>query len=419
MTDYDRPKLVGRFIKKGDPINKVLAVQDFSLIEICESDLIYPDNPEGNIIHHALHDQDVITRVVKEPVEIIGDFRPENAPPIMKPLDFTTEWKAMKKKARRKGGRFDEDEEYELELEMMENRDHNEAALAPPSPAAKSSAPKAPARDLNNPEESVSDESHGSVEEQLKTTMSPAFKINRGNERETPVAPTRVEEPISRPTQAETPVHQQSFVPMNQGAPTPETRNPELEAIEAYKKQLVDKQAVLEREKEIIDEARHKAFEVGYKEGEEKGVIQAQKNYAEAIQTLGTMVHQLQNLKKDVLANAQENFLTICQSMIEALLEREFAVNPSAFSHVILRAIKEAVPEDRFKILVNSGQFSNLKNILPPELVKSLVASDLIKENSFKIESDLTVIDGNIQNIVRDLLSQADLQLFDTQVKAS
>jgi len=131
------------------------------------------------------------------------------------------------------------------------------------------------------------------------------------------------------------------------------------------------------------------------------------------------MIHGLHVLKKEILETAQDNFIIICQSMIEALLEREFTLNPASFAHVISRAIKEAVPDDKFKVIVHPSQLNELRNILPPEISKSMASSDQVKPHSFKIESDLTVVDGNISNIVRDLLAQADLQILDSKTKVS
>lgn len=406
MHNYDRPKLIGRFFKKDDRMNRVVTVQDFSFIEICESDLIYPDNPDGNIIHHSLHDQDTIKRVVKDPLEIAGDFKHENAPGVIKPVDFTSEWKAMKRKTRRKGSRFDEDEEYELELEMMErgNRGSSDGRVdEESSPAIQRSIEKI---DLENQKAEIPS---------AKAAVSPGFKIVRESREIAPMLHDKAETETAAPGQTEG----TEFVPMKTSNQSPEGGNAEREAIETYRQQIVNKQAIIEREKAVIEEAKSRAFEIGYKEGEEKGAIQAQKNYAAAVQTLEALVHGLQGLKKEVLETAQENFLTICQSMIEALLEREFTLNPASFAHVISRAIKEAVPDDKFRVIVHPSQLHELRNILPPEISKTMAASEQVKQHSFKIESDLTVVDGNITNVVRDLLAQADLQIIDSKTKVS
>ena len=129
-------------------------------------------------------------------------------------------------------------------------------------------------------------------------------------------------------------------------------------------------------------------------------------------------MENLQGMQKSILTHVQENFLMICQSFLEALLHREFKVNPESFGAVIERAISDALPDDEFIIHVSPQAFQDLNNWSNPEMRRRLRVDDKLQNDHFRVEGKHSVIDGDLPKIIRDLLDQADIQLFESKEKA-
>ena len=112
-------KKKGRFIKKGDPIAKVLTISDFDLMEICDTAVTYADNINANVIHNKLHDRDDLQGNVRQSQEIDTVFEPAEFRPVIKPLDFTQEWIKQKKQLHSRHSRLDDDDDIDIEMENI------------------------------------------------------------------------------------------------------------------------------------------------------------------------------------------------------------------------------------------------------------------------------------------------------------
>lgn len=381
---------VGRFIKRSDPLATVLSISDFCLAEICETPVAYPDNEKGSIIHHALHfasDEDLGIRVAGD---ILKNLGPEQSRPILRPMDFTEDWKRQKQRMSSRSGKMDEDEEFELEMELLnKNRDEFE--------------------DDDEDDEFSASEGHDEQGDDGKKNTG-ILKIQREN---LDVASKAIQEaqedPEDQEMEASVPepnieVEEKTFVPMKAVVGL-NMDNPELQAIKTYQEQLID------REK-IIEEAKSVGYQEGFKVGEEKAALQVRQTMRALTEELGRVLGELEGLKKTVLHNAEENFQVLSQALVESVLRREMEINQGAFAAVIERAIQEAVQEDQFKIHVHPETFETFSKFADEKLRTRLISNKAIPQGDFRIESNMSVVDGNITQLVRDLLDQADLSLF-------
>ncbi|MCX6127627.1 MAG: hypothetical protein NTX25_01015, partial [Proteobacteria bacterium] len=163
----------------------------------------------------------------------------------------------------------------------------------------------------------------------------------------------------------------------------------------------------------LREEASAIGYQQGFQLGEEKGTMAAQDKVIAITRELNLIMENLQGMQKSILNNVQENFMLICQSFIESLLHREFKINPEAFSAVIERAISDAMPDDEFIIFVSSKAFQDLGTWSDVEMRKRLKIDERLKDDQFRVEGKHAVIDGDLPKIIRSLLEQADIQLFD------
>jgi flagellar biosynthesis/type III secretory pathway protein FliH len=383
-------KRLGRFIKKGDPLQGVVAIHNFALEEICENPTSIPDNARGNIIHSMLHPQEELNLTVRDPFEMKKDLD-EIKQPILTPVDFTEDWRRQKARLARKG-KLDEDEELELELEYIkklkqkESEDEDDEPLEP-SVEAKTIEQAAPAHATEQPAASH-------------------FKINKTQEAASPppVAKKPANELENAMDEANTSTQPQpEFTPLQTN--DSDGQNAEVNTLKKAK----EAQAQEEEARRIFDEAEKE----GYEKGIEQGRAEATAKFKEIIDNFGNMIHELESFKQGILKDSQENFHALCQAMMEALLKKEFSINPDSFAKVISRAIEETVTNEKFTIKVNSKTFNDLIVPMQHSMKDKFVVDDSLADNDFKIHSASQSIDGKLSRIVSDLLDQADLSLFD------
>jgi flagellar biosynthesis/type III secretory pathway protein FliH len=393
----------GRFIKKDDPVRKVMTISEFNLMEICDKPVTYHDNANANIIHNRLHAGEELAEGVRDSYEINMSF-PHELRPVIRPLDFTEEWNKQKKRMTSRHHRLEDEEEFELDVTSLLKESKIdlkratfkviETAMPQQKKDVKDSKPPVNLFPQAMP---------------VKTNVEPKAAAPAPQ----PASPAAPQAPPPPP--ASEPVHHtqgdaDDFVPY---APSRDKANPEAQV------QRMEPPKLTEEEKEMLrNEARAEGYQQGFQQGEEKGTLSAQDKVTAITDELANIMENLQGMQKSILTHVQENFLMICQSFLEALLHREFKVNPESFGAVIERAISDALPDDEFIIHVSPQAFQDLSNWSNPQMRRRLRVDDKLQNDHFRVEGKHSVIDGDLPKIIRDLLDQADIQLFESKEKA-
>lgn len=394
----------GRFIKKDDPVRKVMNISEFNLMEICDKPVTYHDNANANIIHNRLHAEEELAEGVRDSYEINMSF-PHELRPVIRPLDFTEEWKKQKKRMANRHHRLEEEEEFELDVTSLlkENKiDFKKATFKVIETAMPQQ--KKDVKDSKPPVNLFPQAIPVKANVENKAE-APAAQPARPAARQAPPTPPPAPEPVHH-TQGDA----DDFVPY---APSRDKANPEAQV------QRMEPPKLTEEEKEMLrDEARAEGYQQGFQQGEEKGTLSAQDKITAITAELANIMENLQGMQKSILTHVQENFMMICQSFLEALLHREFKVNPESFGAVIERAISDALPDDEFIIHVSPQAFQDLSNWSNPEMRRRLRVDDKLQNDHFRVEGKHSVIDGDLPKIIRDLLDQADIQLFESKEKA-
>lgn len=415
----------GRFIKKTDPLRKGMSISDFNLMDICETEITYADNLASNIIHSKLHLQESIEAGVKASQEIENIFEPAEYRPVIKPLDFTQEWIKQKSRMTNRQSRHDDDDDVDAEMENIAKKLKSKFSkqLEKQEKASALEEIKEIGHSLKF-EESI-DSQPSSILDTLGQELQPNIdqqdaSQNIGEEiRDT--KPT-AQEPMKHVADAI------NEIAPNQVIEEPLNTNHELPSVPVSNHKTIEEDfvplspdkntppLVSEKEKqEILESAKSKGYEDGYKIGEEKAMIVIQDRVNIILNEFASIMSEIEGMKSNILLSAQDNFRVVCQSMMESLLQKEFSLNASSFEAMVERAIAEAVPDDEFKVLVSQETYERVKDDIGDSLKTKLKVDQSIEDSNFKIESKLSVVDGNISQIIDDLLEQADLNLFETK----
>jgi len=428
MKNRTSLKLKGRFFKGDDPTTKIIDVSNFDLMEICEFPISFPDNPHGNIFHGKLHESTEMAQVISTSKMVNTEFENNDARPVIKPLDFTKEWRRLRKRLSDRQNRGEEDDiEFEQEGHTMTLRRKVEDAMNDIQQKTSESNHNSNTRKHDYSDLNVAAVSTKNAADEEENRLSLSREENQLEKASTPnthqpanEAATSQIESVGNPFHFSNENSPENLNFQSQGLSNSDGFVPMPEAIakHAPPENSVRKSSQKELDS-TLQEAQSKGYEEGYRLGEEKALISVQDKIYQTIQEVQSIVQELEGLKSNILINAQENFQILCQAMMESLLHQQFAINPSTFQNVIQRAIDEAVPDDKFVIHVSPKAFDNLKDFADEKFLAKLKVDQDLKQHDFKIESNLTVVDGNISQIINDLLDEADTKLFDSPEKVS
>jgi flagellar assembly protein FliH len=373
----------GRFIKHNDPISKHMNIQDFNLMDVCEITIALADNPGANVFHHKLHQSQELNSSI-HPLPDIDQIFEKERPPVIRPIDFTEDWKKMRRRIANRENR-DDDEEVDLDLQSIissyktkkpapEKSTESPLPLAPLEPAMEQ--PEAPAR------------SHATI---LKTADLTQEKTEKNTPQPSPSSPHIEEKYSPGPPQ-------ESFTPYF----------PESDGMQEKHARLSEEELEALRQ-----EARDQGFQTGWEEGSKQAHEDAKDKFGQIYHEMEKILLELQGMQKAILNKSQENFHAISQSMLEALLEREFRINPESFKNIIQRAIHDALPEDDYKITLNPTIAREIQTLGETSFINKIKTDEKLETFQFRIETKHGTVDARIKDIIQNLLDQADLNLFE------
>lgn len=444
----DGRKRRGRFIKQGSSILDKISLNEFSFDDISNLPTILPDNTRKSVIHAPYHEPSELSEAVRPFKNIQQDLIPQHQRrPVMTPLDFSKDWERARRMRRNKDETQDE-EEFDYENAMAH-------AKAVRDSAKKSNLSQSTSSKTSSEEDSISPNQHMGIDAHNTQNPLHILRKNEGIEGDselaenTPQFPSQVENKglnwgsmdiagkaindLGHKTQTEfsSPLKvavdtfkkksdmTEEFIPQSgQSDQIHGLHDPELAAAEEYKNRVHDKQIDQEELKNLIEEEKAHGYRDGYRLGEEKAEIQVRAASKEMFEKVESLIQDFGNLQKSMMENVQENFFIVCQALAESLLKREFTIHPEAFNAVMERAITEAIEPGKVKVRVHPDTYDRLVSIGKNQLIDTLIKDPDVAQGDFKLESQMSVVDVNIGKLVAQLLSQADLNLFDALEQA-
>ena len=413
----DRPKRNGRFIKKGSPVFDKVSLLDFKFQEMNDSQIITPDNARRSIILADFHDKETLEKSLKKHDRMDKELIPaENRRPILAPSDFTADWERERSLRKRKITRFDDDDDYDFEMESFQRSENlSEKSDAPKDPFPQNDSAFRSSESTPSPNAWETMDTVGKAIKNLNTNehsnginLSKNAIIDEHKEDNAPSIDIHTEA-IS----AEKTITTTGFV----GEFTPVSPAHEEAALRNYQKQQQEleklKQEFETHLSEVLEREKARAYQDGFKLGEEKAEHQSRERTLELFKSVKDLVHDLTQLKFSILSNVQDNFYTICQAIGEALIKREFSINPETFVEVLRRAMAETIQPTNLKIYIHPSMYEKVIALDIPDINPYLSKDSSLDTAGFRLESHLSVIDGSISEMISKMLKQADLDIFE------
>lgn len=434
MTLQDGPKRHGKFLKKGSSVFNKVSLVEFKFQEMVPTSTITHDNAKRTIIHADFHDKETLENSLKKHDKMDLDLiAPEDRPSIIIPRDFTADWEKDRSLRKRKITRFDDDD-YDLDFETVRKNTGNAEVKTSESEVQKTDkgAPSPPPKPTNEPQ----------VNTQQTTpweTMEVVGKaINNLQSKESSQTATNSHIPIQvlpsqpKPHQDRPRGEQSSHEDASPGEKvtsieasdfTSVSPHNEEAALRTYQKQQLElakmKEDFESQMSALLEQEKTKAYKDGFMLGEEKAEQQVREKAQDLFKNVANLVTELTQLKFSILNNVQENFYTICQAIGEALVKREFSIHPETFAEVLRRAMAETIQPTNLKILVHPEMYEKLLKLHLPDINNHLSKDSSLDISGFRLESHLSVIDGNISEMIGKMLKQADLEIFDKTAETS
>ncbi len=440
---HDGPKKFGRFIKKDSSVMKKVALEEYSFSEINPLSTIDQDNSRRSIVHAKYHPEAELAEAVRKPKKFEDDLsNRETRRPIIFPVDFTSDWEREKKSRKDRSQRSDEDDDFNYGGDGGSGYEDKSAVSAYDLTEHSGSDaqrelrrdPKVKIRDDSDDESEITrlhtplkivgpaikEFAHNSIDDKLGNHFS-IGAVPTSQQASTPLNMEQAMNPKPAPeperlVTADNLDAQNNFIASGPGAGD-SIHDPEQNAAETYRQRLAQEKIDQEKMQALYEEAKAKGFEDGFRAGEEKGELQVRQSASGLFQKVHSLVESFMELKGTVLANVQENFYTVSQAVAEALLKREFKINPESFATVVRKAIEDAVAPNDFKIRVHPKMADKLSGIADKEFLKLIIKDPSVEDGDFKIESNLTMVDVSITKLVSDLIDQTDISLFEAVEK--
>lgn len=425
----DGPKKFGKYIKKDSKVASMIKLSDYSFERISAYPQVQSDNPKRTIIHSKYHDPAELERSVKIPAKLEEVLVDKSKPrlPIIPPGDFTKDWLMERMSSKRRTFGFEDEDDFDLPIE---DSSALEQVLAPLITASSSGEKTSAVNSTVLKKEeaaqvrtvSLQDFSQESPQVEM-TAENLAKHANLLHAKETAQSSSDQSQSAAK----KHPVAESSkgaFIPLQEkpeasNSEVTSVQSPEDKAMQTYKA----KEDLLKQNEDILEglkqQSMSEGFSEGYRLGEEKGLLAGQLQATEVFSRVSELLGEFEGLKKLILNNTQKNFFELCHAVAESLLEREFSIKPESFAKVLQRVIHETVTGDEFTIKLHPETWQKVVGLGLDDLSKHLVKDPAMPLGEFKIESQMTVVDGNVKKIVTQLLQNVDMELFEDSNKVA
>lgn len=397
-THEDRQR--GRFLKKNGSIYQKCQITEYSFEEIAELQITYPDNRQKNILHKRFHEESDFSRTLNEkPID--DNFVEKNLRDlIITPRDFTTDWHEARQKARRRNSKkFEDEDDFEMSLEE-EEASKREKIKSKKSKEFEDEKKQKEVADLNKKESyELENDSQTSISENnLEAENDPLKDLqNTSFFEKSPLSIT----------------DEESFENNN----IAEDLKLKPETNLAEEKNNNDDFKVLDALDDKIDlkinneEDLKKSYELGY----QKALDENKEKMDLTLKNIASIIEAFNSKKKEILSKTKSNFEDLVSIITESIIGKKLKKDTALFEEIIKKAVSEGMKEENYKIYVSEEIFENLKSYDENFTLKYVQKDPNIKDSDFRVESQQSVIESSIKDIVNEAIKKADINLFEDE----
>jgi flagellar assembly protein FliH len=150
----------------------------------------------------------------------------------------------------------------------------------------------------------------------------------------------------------------------------------------------------------IKQEAHAEGFDVGHKEGYQRGLIDAQP----VIESFQKVINELLAVRAGFYDQAESEMIDLVITVAKTVISQELEANPSLVQKVVLSAVEQLRVRERMTIRVNPADFAEAEKTVP-ELSKeiedieklSFKSDPLITRGGCLVETNIGMIDARLE----------------------
>ncbi len=413
-------KKFGKFIKKDSQVSNLASIKDFSFENIASYPFVLFDNKSRSLIQPDLHSKESLDSIVNSENRCDKDLvNSEGKRGLLWPVDFTQEI--------RQGEEYGKLlKNYQFGNEVIES----EAVMQDFGEEMEDLTREADSEESDEDEEEdkLKDKR---VREDKKFSFNKKISEDRSSNNLYSIDPNSLDNIDQSETNSDGESTNDSTLMQNstveKESDTQDTQNLESDdqasnnGFDTSKEdKITSSDTYLNQDLSGMEEKLKEEYQKGYdkaKEEFEQSSREEKQSVDEKIELITSnvksIVEGLSGLKKSILSSANKNYYEIAQAVSETLLRKEISADENLLQSLIEQAIQK-IPENNIIVKVSKNMYDRLMSVTTNKELQGIIKADSsVEDGDFRVESDLNVIDGSVYNMVKDILKDFKLDLYE------
>ncbi len=160
--------------------------------------------------------------------------------------------------------------------------------------------------------------------------------------------------------------------------------------------------AVLERMKEVQEQAYAKSYELGLHEGSEKAFVERKQDLENRIRDLDAVFAELNEVKTKALRESEAVLIKLVFNVAEKIAQREISLNQEPILDMIKQLVESIQADDRVNLNVSENDYAFIEELRKRSQVDldfknvKLIASPSIQAGGCILESNFGTVDASV-----------------------
>jgi flagellar assembly protein FliH len=164
---------------------------------------------------------------------------------------------------------------------------------------------------------------------------------------------------------------------------------------------------VLERIKEIQEKGYKEGYDLGLADGREKAFQDAQVEFAERLGSLDTLLHSIEDQRRQILVDNEEQFITLLFQIAKKISMRDLGEHREAVVEILQHLVEEMNADEKITAHVNQADLTfinaiNEKSNQKIEKIKKIkfLEDDRITPGGCVMETGFGSVDASVEERV-------------------